>query len=115
MNRSDPSYYSVDKSNNYDFIYHQHVIKPALIGLIGAWISGGIEWNIPHHHRATTFLPVQERVDENEDGSKTVWVRSTGVVSCHVDKLSLTGWATADGIGSWPGRCAFNGPVDCIT
>lgn len=22
------------------------MIKPALIGLIGAWISGGIEWNI---------------------------------------------------------------------
>ena len=49
----------LDKTNNYDFIYRQHVIKPALIGLIGAWISGGVEWNIPHHHRATTFLPVQ--------------------------------------------------------
>ncbi|HXP61205.1 MAG TPA: DUF5107 domain-containing protein, partial [Dongiaceae bacterium] len=34
---------AVDKSNGYDFIYRQHVIKPALIGLIGAWISGGIE------------------------------------------------------------------------
>src|ERR1022692_4223896 len=65
---------AVDKSNGYDFIYHQHVIKPALIGLIGAWMSGGIEWNIPHHHRASTFLPVQYRVEENADGSKTVWV-----------------------------------------
>jgi tetratricopeptide (TPR) repeat protein len=65
---------AVDKSNGYDFIYRQHVIKPALIGLIGAWISGGIEWNIPHHHRATTFLPVQYRVETNRDGSKTVWV-----------------------------------------
>ncbi|HWW01170.1 MAG TPA: DUF5107 domain-containing protein [Candidatus Acidoferrum sp.] len=64
----------VDKSNGYNFIYRQHVIKPALIGLIGAWISGGIEWNIPHHHRATTFLPVQYRISDNEDGSKTVWV-----------------------------------------
>ena len=36
-----------DKTNNYDFIYRQHVIKPALIGMIGAWISGGVEWNIP--------------------------------------------------------------------
>ena len=42
----------VDKTNRYDFIYRQHVIKPALIGMVGAWISGGIEWNIPHHHRA---------------------------------------------------------------
>lgn len=64
----------VDKSNGYDFIYRQHVIKPALIGLIGAWISGGVEWNIPHHHRATTFLPVQYRLEENGDGSKTIWV-----------------------------------------
>ncbi len=65
---------AVDKSNGYNFIYRQHVIKPALIGLIGAWISGGIEWNIPHHHRATTFLSVQYRIVANADGSKTVWV-----------------------------------------
>jgi len=65
---------AVDKTNQYDFVYRQHVIKPALIGLIGAWISGGIEWNIPHHHRASTYLPVQYRTEENPDGSKTVWV-----------------------------------------
>ena len=65
---------AVDKGNNYDFVYRQHVIKPALIGLIGAWISGGIEWNIPHHHRATTFLPVQWQIEEHADGGKTVWV-----------------------------------------
>lgn len=65
---------AIDKSNGYNFIYRQHVIKPALIGLIGAWISGGIEWNIPHHHRATTFLPVQYRIESNPDASKTIWV-----------------------------------------
>jgi tetratricopeptide (TPR) repeat protein len=65
---------ALDKTDNYDFIYHQHVIKPALIGLIGAWISGGIEWNIPHHHRASTFLPVHWSTEENPDGSKTIWV-----------------------------------------
>jgi tetratricopeptide (TPR) repeat protein len=65
---------AVDKSNGYDFIYHQHVIKPALIGLIGAWMSGGIEWNIPHHHRASTFLPVQYTLATNADGGKTIWV-----------------------------------------
>ncbi len=64
----------LDKTNNYNFIYRQHVIKPALIGLIGAWISGGVEWNIPHHHRASTFIPVQYKIEENPDGSKTVWV-----------------------------------------
>lgn len=65
---------AVDKSNNYDFIYRQHVIKPALIGLTGAWISGGVEWNIPHHHRASTFSPVQYNIETHADGSKTVWV-----------------------------------------
>lgn len=65
---------AVDKTNNYDFVYQQHVIKPALIGLTGAWISGGIEWNIPHHHRASTFIPVQWSKEEHADGSKTIWV-----------------------------------------
>ena len=64
----------LDKTNNYNFIYRQHVIKPALIGLLGAWMSGGVEWNIPHHHRASTFIPVQYKVEENADGGKTVWV-----------------------------------------
>ena len=63
-----------DKTNNYDFIYRQHVIKPALIGMLGAWISGGIEWCIPHHHRATTFMPVNYTLQANPDGSKTIWV-----------------------------------------
>jgi tetratricopeptide (TPR) repeat protein len=65
---------AVDKTNNYDFFYHQHVIKPALIGMLGAWISGGVEWNIPHHHRATSFMPVDYTLEEHPDGSKTVWI-----------------------------------------
>ena len=65
---------ALDKTNNYDFIYKHSVIKPALIGLTGAWISGGIEWNIPHHHRASTFIPVQWSREDNADGSKTIWV-----------------------------------------
>ena len=63
-----------DKIGDYDFIYHNHVIKPALVGLAGAWISGGIEFNWPQHHRPTTFLPVEAAAEENDDGSRTVWV-----------------------------------------
>jgi len=64
-----------DKTNDYDFFYWQHTIKPALIGMTGAWISGGIEWNFPHdHHRPAGFSPVPFRFVENEDGSKTIWV-----------------------------------------
>lgn len=65
---------AVDKTNGYNFFYRQHVIKPALIGMLGAWISGGVEWNIPHHHRATTFLPVDWTMTEAGDGGKTIWV-----------------------------------------
>jgi tetratricopeptide (TPR) repeat protein len=64
----------IDKTNGYEFIYRQSVIKPALIGMTGAWISGGVEWNIPHHHRASTFSPVQYTIEEHPDGAKTVWV-----------------------------------------
>ena len=68
---------AVDKTDNYDFFYRQHVVKPALIGMIGAWMSGGVEWNIPDHHRASTMLPVDYKMVENDDGSKTVWVGET--------------------------------------
>jgi len=67
----------IDKTDGYHFFYRQHVIKPALIGMLGAWISGGMEWNIPHHHRASTFMPVDRVLTENPDGSKTVWVGET--------------------------------------
>jgi tetratricopeptide (TPR) repeat protein len=67
---------AVDKTNGYNFVYRQHVIKPALIGMLGAWISGGVEWNIPHHHRATSFMPVDSRIDRGEGplGFATIWI-----------------------------------------
>jgi len=65
---------ALDKTNQYDFIYYNKVIKPALVGLVGPWISGGIEFNWPQHHRPTTFMPVDYIMKENEDGSKTVLV-----------------------------------------
>jgi len=68
---------ALDKTNGYDFFYRQHVIKPALIGMLGAWISGGVEWNVMHHHRATSFMPVESAIAENEDGSRTIWVGET--------------------------------------
>ena len=58
-----------DKTNGYDFVYYNEVIKPALVGLTGPWISGGIEFNWPQHHRPTTFAPVDWRTAENPDGS----------------------------------------------
>jgi tetratricopeptide (TPR) repeat protein len=63
-----------DKLANRHFIYYNQVIKPALVGLCGPWISGGIEFNWPQHHRPSTFSPVDFSIEEHEDGSKTVWV-----------------------------------------
>jgi tetratricopeptide (TPR) repeat protein len=62
-----------DKRNGYDFFYRQNVIKPALVGLAGPWISGGVEFNWPQHHRPATFLPVDVAIEREEDGSVTVW------------------------------------------
>lgn len=42
-----------DKIKQRHFVYYNHVIKPALVGLAGSWISGGIEFNWPQHHRPT--------------------------------------------------------------
>ncbi|MGN0162039.1 MAG: DUF5107 domain-containing protein [Candidatus Ornithomonoglobus sp.] len=66
-----------DKTNGYDAVYYNEVIKPALVGLAGPWISGGIEFNWPQHHRPSTFDPVDYTIEENADGSVTVWVGET--------------------------------------
>ncbi|MGI6232047.1 MAG: DUF5107 domain-containing protein [Prevotella sp.] len=63
-----------DKVKQRHFVYCNHVIKPALVGLAGPWISGGIEFNWPQHHRPSTYLPVDTTIEENADGSVTVWV-----------------------------------------
>jgi tetratricopeptide (TPR) repeat protein len=88
-------YIAKDKTNGYDFFYHNHVIKPSLIGMAGAWISGGIEWNIPHHHRVSTFMPVDYRMVVNPDSSKTIWVGE-------YEKRHSTKWAV--GLTLHPGK-----------
>lgn len=72
-------YAAHDKTNDdFDFIYHNHVIKPSLVALRGAWISGGIEWNFPTRgHTTNTFSPVAHKIVEAEDGSVTCVVGTT--------------------------------------
>jgi len=89
---------ALDKTNNYDYIYRQHVIRPGLIGMLGAWISGGIEWNFPHHHRATAFMPVDYFMQKNEDGSATMWIGELEIR--HRMKFML-------GISVYPGKSYF--------
>ncbi len=86
---------ALDKTNNYDFVYYNHVIKPALVGLTGPWISGGIEFNWPQHHRPTTFLPVDYEIADGEDGSASVLLHD-------VDQMYGTKALTR--IALYPGR-----------
>ena len=81
----------LDKTNQYDFFYRQSVIKPALVGLLGPWISGGVEFNWPQHHRPSTYMPVHAAIEEHADGGRTVWLsehdpmlRMKGMVGIHL-------------------------------
>ncbi len=61
-----------DKTNGYDFVYYNEVIKPALVGLAGPWISGGIEFNWPQLPRPSTCMPTDYLLCDNFDGCKPV-------------------------------------------
>ena len=87
-----------DKTTGYDFFYRQNVIKPALVGLAGPWISGGVEFNWPQHHRPATFMPVTTTIERTEDGSVTVWC------SDHDPLLRMKGM---HGIRLRPGRAVL--------
>ena len=63
----------LDRTNGYDFFYRQNVIKPALVGLLGPWISGGVEFNWPQHHRPSSFMPVDWAIEELPDGGRPIW------------------------------------------
>ncbi|GFD90790.1 hypothetical protein KUL152_30160 [Tenacibaculum sp. KUL152] len=64
-----------DKVNSdYDFFYRQDEIKPALVGLAGPWISGGVEFNWPQHHRPGTYMPTDVHIEQEADGAQIVWM-----------------------------------------
>ncbi|WP_194201921.1 DUF5107 domain-containing protein [Glycomyces albidus] len=63
----------LDKTRGYDFFYRNEVIKPALVGLAGPWVSGGVEFNWPQHHRPATHLPTEALIEREDGGAVTVW------------------------------------------
>jgi tetratricopeptide (TPR) repeat protein len=87
----------LDKTNNYDFFYRQNVIKPALVGLAGPWLSGGVEFNWPQHHRPATYMPVDFEIEESADGARTIWCS---------DHDPLTRLKGMHGVCLYPG-CAY--------
>jgi len=67
-------YSAQDKTTGNEMFYRNNVVKPGLIALRGAWISGGIEFNFPHGHTISTFMPIDYVIRESEDGSASVTV-----------------------------------------
>ena len=79
-----------DKTNSYVFVYFNEVIMPALVGLCGPWISGGVEFNWPQHHRPTTFSPVEWRICKNADGSGSVELNEVDQMYGTKGKMTIT-------------------------
>ena len=96
---------ALDKATGEDLFYHNHVVKPGLIALRGAWISGGIEWNFPRGHSVTTLSPVDARLVAEEDGSAIIWVGD-------VEQVYRMAWAV--GIRLRPGCSAIETEVRLI-
>ena len=60
----------LDKTQGKEMFHLSRVIKPGMIGMRGAWISGGVEWNSgPHGHTVTVVSPVSALVGTDADGS----------------------------------------------
>lgn len=75
-----------DKTTNHEVFHTPGVIKPALIAMRGAWIAGGIEWNVgPQGHTVTIVSPVDATIVNNEDGSATLVIGNT-------EKMFRTRW-----------------------
>ncbi len=66
-----------DKTANRDALYTNHVVKYAMVGIRGAWISGGIEWNFPDGHTLTTVSPIDYATRTEEDGSAAIIIGDT--------------------------------------
>jgi len=98
-------YYAADKTNGYNFIYKNDVVKPSNIGMLGAWVSGGIEWCVIHHHRASTLLPVDYSLTENNDGSKTIWIGET-------EPRHRMRWTI--GITAYPGKSYYSAEIKIL-
>ena len=75
-----------DKTTNEEMFHSPGLIKPALIAMRGAWVAGGIEWNVgPQGHTVTDVSPVDATLVTNPDGSATLVVGNT-------EKMFRTRW-----------------------
>jgi len=68
----------LDKTQDKEMFHLNRVIKPGMIAMRGAWISGGVEWNSgPHGHTVTVLSPVNALLGRNPDGSAYLEISNT--------------------------------------
>ena len=67
-----------DKTTGEEMFDRNAIIKPGLVGLRGAWVCGGIEWNAgPQGHTVTCVSPVDALPLQNDDGSASLAIGNT--------------------------------------
>jgi len=75
-----------DKTQNQPMFYLNRVIKPGMIAMRGAWISGGVEWNTgPHGHTVTALAPVDVVTGKGPDGSAYIEINN-------IEQIFRTRW-----------------------
>lgn len=74
-------YNCTDKLSQREIFHAPDVIKKAMIGLRGAWISAGIEPNFPAAHSRVSASPVAFALRQDSDGSAAVIVGDTDRVT----------------------------------
>jgi predicted Zn-dependent protease len=74
-----------DKRNGREMFYANPVIKPADVGLRGAWAALGIESNFPVGHSRVSISPVDFAVRSEPDGSGRATVES-------IDRITGMEW-----------------------
>jgi len=75
-----------DKAGQAEMFHLNRVIKPGMIAMRGAWISGGVEWNAgPQGHTVTCLSPVDVVSGRLPDGSAYIEISNQ-------EKIFRTRW-----------------------
>ncbi len=102
----------LDKTRGQETFHLNRVIKPSMIAMRGAFISGGVEWNAgPQVHTVTIVSPVDALVGTNPDGSAYLEVSN-------LEKTLRTRWTVR--VTLYPGKAYLDeqiriaNPVDAV-
>lgn len=78
-----------DRIAGREMFYRNNVVKPAMVALRGAWISGGLEFNCFHRgHSHTTMAPVSCEMHEPGEGRE-----GASITISNIDPVSRGRWA----------------------